>query len=305
MNITKDGKNAERTDARTELESVNRFAKADLKEDEIFTFSILLCDNEVDRDFDRFGEETLAGLRDLFVGKTGICDHDWSSGNQKARIYRTELVTEPSQKTEAGTHYMYLKAYAYMLRTQANQELIAEINGGIKKETSVGCAVRESRCSICGEPIGRGACKHERGRSYDGRLCYAELTGAVDAYEWSFVAVPAQRNAGVLKRFEVAGSLPELAEKGGFSQELDRLKSMAELGEKYLGQVRAEVLRLSLICDRELYDALKTATVHMQETELAQIQKALEKRVRELLPPLPQMSAGKKHADFDGGEYKI
>ncbi len=305
MNITKDGKNAERTDVRSEIESVNRFAKTELTEDEVFTFSVLLCDNEVDRDFERFSEGTLAELRELFIGKTGICDHDWSSGNQKARIYRTELVTEPARKTAAGTEYMYLKGYAYMLRTEANGELIAEINGGIKKETSVGCAVRESRCSICGEPIGSGACAHEKGREYDGRLCYAELLGAIDAYEWSFVAVPAQRNAGVIKRFEGCGSLSELAEKGGFSQEMGRLKAMAELGEKYLGQMRAEVLRLSLICDKALYNALKEASVHMSERELEELKKALERRVREIMPPKAQLSAEKSSAEFDGGEYKI
>lgn len=305
MNITKDGKNTGRTDVRSELESVNRFAKTELTEDEVFTFSVLLCDNEVDRDFERFGEETLAELRELFVGKTGICDHDWSSGNQKARIYRTELVTEPSRKTAAGTEYMYLKGYAYMLRTEANRELIAEINGGIKKETSVGCAVSESRCSICGEPAGSGSCAHEKGREYDGRLCYAELIGAVDAYEWSFVAVPAQRNAGVIKRFESCSSLAELAEKGGFSQELGRLKTMAELGEKYLGRMRAEVLRLGLICGRELYDALRESSAHMSEKELEALQKALEKRVREILPPDTQLPSGERRAKFDGGEYKI
>lgn len=305
MNITKDGKSTERTDTRSELEKVNRFAKTALTEDEVFTFSVLLCDNEVDRDFERFSEEALEQLRELFVGKTGICDHEWASGNQKARIYRTELVTDPARKTESGTNYMYLKGYAYMLRTEANAELIAEINGGIKKETSVGCAVRESRCSICGEPMGSGACVHEKGRKYDGRLCFAELSDASDAYEWSFVAVPAQRNAGVIKRFEHCGSLSELAEKGGLSHELKRLSALAELGEKYIGQLRQEVLRLGLVCGGETYDALKEPTKRMSETELNALHKVLEKRARELFPPAVQLPLGRRTPDFDGGNYKI
>lgn len=305
MNILKDGKNTERTDVSSELEQINRFAKTELTEDEVFTFSVLLCDNEVDRDFERFAEDTLAQLKELFVGKTGISDHEWASGNQKARIYRTELVTVPERKTAAGTAYMYLKGFAYMLRTEANAELIAEINGGIKKETSVGCAVGESLCSICGEPIAGATCAHVRGKSYDGKLCYAELRNAVDAYEWSFVAVPAQRGSGVMKRFEQFGSLCELAEKGGFARELEDLQKLAQLGKKHLESMRQEVLRLSLICDRQLHSALEISAGKMDERELCSLQSALEKRVRELFPPRAQLPGRYEVTVFDDGEYKI
>ena len=37
--------------------------------------------------------------------------------------------------------------------------------------------------------------------SYGGKLCYFTLKAPTDAYEWSFVAVPAQRKAGVMKSF--------------------------------------------------------------------------------------------------------
>jgi hypothetical protein len=36
---------------------------------------------------------------------------------------------------------------------------------------------------------------------YGGKICHTVLDGITDAYEWSFVAVPAQRNAGVTKKF--------------------------------------------------------------------------------------------------------
>lgn len=114
-------------------------------------------------------------------------------------IYRTELVTDKNRKNSLGADYVYLKGYAYMLRTEANAELIAQIDGGIKRETSVGCSVARSVCSVCGEEL--GTCTHVKGRTYGGKECYAILEGAVDAYEWSFVAVPAQRGAGVIKSF--------------------------------------------------------------------------------------------------------
>ena len=51
-------------------------------------------------------------------------------------------------------------------------------------------------CSICGEDI--NTCAHKKGEVYGGKVCCAELVNAQDAYEWSFVAVPAQPRAGVL-----------------------------------------------------------------------------------------------------------
>ncbi|MFQ9918464.1 MAG: hypothetical protein ACLRWQ_20920 [Flavonifractor plautii] len=66
--------------------------------------------------------------------------------------------------TEAGEGPTAIwKGCAYLLRTEGNRELIAAIEGGIKKEVSVGCAVERSVCSICGEEF--HTCPHEKGRS--------------------------------------------------------------------------------------------------------------------------------------------
>ena len=181
-----------------DLALINRFAKTPLTADQVYTFSIRLCDNEVDRDFERFDPAALETLSQLFVGKSGIFDHQWSTQGQTARIYRTEVVREAAVTTAAGDAYCWLKGWAYLLRTEKNADLIAEIEGGIKKEVSVGCRVARSICSVCGAE--GGGCDHVRGQRYGDRLCFLELQDPVDAYEWSFVAVPAQRDAGVLKR---------------------------------------------------------------------------------------------------------
>ena len=85
-----------------ELDQINRFSKAELTADQVYTFSVRLCDNEVDRDFERFGTEDLDRLGELFLGKSGIFDHQWSAKGQTARIYRTEVVREPGTVTAAG-----------------------------------------------------------------------------------------------------------------------------------------------------------------------------------------------------------
>ena len=182
---------------REELAIINRFTKRALKEDEVYTFAVRLCDNEVDRDGERFPRATLEELAELFVGKSGIFDHEWTAKGQAARIYRTEIVEEEGVCSQ-GEGRCYLKGYAYMLRGGENDALIAQIEGGIKKEVSVGCSVERCVCSICGEDI--NTCAHKKGEVYGGKVCCAELVNAQDAYEWSFVAVPAQPRAGVLKR---------------------------------------------------------------------------------------------------------
>ena len=59
-------------DMQEELALINQFAKTDLTEEQVYTFSVRLCDNEVDRDGERFEPETLEELAGLFVGKCGI-----------------------------------------------------------------------------------------------------------------------------------------------------------------------------------------------------------------------------------------
>ena len=84
-----------------ELAQINRFARTELTEEQVYIFSVRLCDNEVDRDFERFDTDALTKLGELFVGKSGIFDHQWSAQGQTARIYRTEVIREPARRTAA------------------------------------------------------------------------------------------------------------------------------------------------------------------------------------------------------------
>ena len=183
------------------LEKINRFTRRPLSEDEVYTFDIILCDNDIDRDCERFSDEALDELKEKFIGRTGIFDHDPSTSNQTARIFSTEVIADDSRTSKAGIPYKYLKASAYMIRTARNSELIAEIDGGIKKEVSISCSASKKKCSVCGCDKSKESCSHTKGKLYGGKLCHTVLSGITDAYEWSFVAVPAQVNAGVTKRY--------------------------------------------------------------------------------------------------------
>ena len=187
-----------------ELAAINKYALEPLAAEDVFTFKAVLCDNELDRQFERFSLKALQDLQKLFLGKTVIKDHFHSADNQVARIYSTELV-EAGKLTKSGEPYTQLVAHCYMLRTASNADLIAEIKGGIKKEGSVGFAASSAICSICGTDNAKSYCRHWPGKSYEKeggpQVCTFTLAGARDAYEFSLVAVPAQRAAGVTKSY--------------------------------------------------------------------------------------------------------
>jgi hypothetical protein len=110
------------------------------------------------------------------------------------------------------------------VKTSANEDFIKEIDGGIKKEVSVSCSVNTHRCSICDRDRLKEACPHKKGKEYDSQLCYTILDGATDAYEWSFVAVPAQVNAGVTKQFNQGEPKTENISVDNSSLQIARLR---------------------------------------------------------------------------------
>ena len=151
-----------------QLEKINRLTKTKVTAEDVYVFSVRLCDDQVDRDDERFSEACIRELAALFVGKTGIMDHAWSAEKQVARIFDTEVLTQNG--------VTMLKGWAYMLRGAETDGLIRQIEGGIKKEVSIGCTVRRKMCSICGEEY--GACGHVKGETYGAERCAAILCEA-------------------------------------------------------------------------------------------------------------------------------
>nr|WP_325211334.1 hypothetical protein [uncultured Oscillibacter sp.] len=275
-----------------DLAQINALAKAELTAEQVYVFALRLCDNEVDRDFERFDGEALERLGELLRGRSGIFDHQWSARGQTARLYKTQVVREPARRTRAGDGYCWLKGWAYLLRTEKNEDLIAEIEGGIKKEVSVGCSAGRSVCSICGAE--NGDCGHVPGQTYDGGLCFRELRDIADAYEWSFVAVPAQREAGVLKRY-------------GPERERDlAVRREAELGRKYLKELRREVVRLAMLADDGLDGGVfARAAERLEEPELLELRKAYEARAARRFPAPVQLRPRGAAAEADPEAFRI
>ena len=185
-----------------ELALINAQTLRPLAASEVFTFRMAACDNQVDRDYERFTEATLAELAERFVGRTVLLDHQWSAGRQTARVYAGAVEPGPAE----GVQRLVLRCY--MPRNEQTAPTIAAIESGILRECSVGLAVQRALCSICGVNQRETLCQHIPGREYDGQLCHMDLDGVADAYEISLVAVPAQREAGVIKSKRYGGQEP-------------------------------------------------------------------------------------------------
>lgn len=216
------------------LEKINKFTRRNFREDELYVFPVTLCDNDIDRDGERFSDNALEKLKELYIGKTGIFNHDPKADNQTARIFDTEIVTDENQFTKYGQPYKYLKGMAYMARTGKNMDMITEIDAGIKKEVSVGCNALKKICSVCGKDQTKEPCEHQKGREYSGQICCHILDDVTDVYEFSFVAVPAQVNAGVTKKYEYLS-------KEADSMEFTPINTQAEFDAAVQSKVDAAV----------------------------------------------------------------
>lgn len=271
-----------------QLETINALAKTRLNGEQVYVFSLRLCDDRIDRDGERFDTGALPGLAKLFLGKTGILDHRWSTENQVARIFETQVVKEKDES--------YIRAWAYIRRGGKNDELIADIEAGIKKEVSVGCAMAQAVCSICGSEY--GTCGHVKGEHYDGQVCAVILKEPVDAYEFSFVAVPAQREAGVMKGMGAAVSLKELAAEHGAQAEYRSLTKEAELGRRYRKDLEDCVVRLGLALELGVSEpVLRSLAQTAGAEELLALKDALQGRLDESLPMVSQLLGVKGKAE--------
>lgn len=178
----------------SEIAEINgKYALKSLSAEEIFCFKMAICDNQVDRDYERFSDNAIAKLAKMFVGKTIISDHTPSAKNQCARIYATEIEDDGTVKR--------LIAKCYTVQTDATKDFISMLSAGIMKEVSVSCRVKSAICSICGQDNAKVLCQHAPGRTYDNKQCHFILDDPEDAFEVSFVAVPAQKEAGVIKSY--------------------------------------------------------------------------------------------------------
>ena len=148
--------------------------------DDDYTFTVKLCDNEIDDDNERFSSQCLKQMAEMFVGKYGCIGE-----TRIAKIVSTEIVTDENKWATLHERYQWLKATVIIPRSNETEWLIEQIEHGEKPEISVACSVNTSACSICGKT--NRSCTHKPGEYYDGKLCYMTLYYPQEVFEWAFV----------------------------------------------------------------------------------------------------------------------
>lgn len=293
-----------------DLALINGYTRKDLTADEVYTFSVVLCDNDIDRDFEYFTAETLEELSKMFVGVTGIYDHNPTAKNQVARIYSCRVENLSPKKTAYGEDYIRLVAKAYLPICEGNSDIIAMLDSGIQKEVSVGCGIEECVCSVCGEDMRIHECGHVKGESYGGVMCCGVLKNPIDAYEWSFTAVPAQRKAGVIKSFckgeryglaenflkkyhgkgDVTISAEEVESLKGY---IESLREKAEESGRYKAFLELETVKSGITAKIGIESGLLESMVKgLSVEELLKLKEIFEKKSAEILPIRPQTVRG-------------
>lgn len=306
----------------SQLAAINRYSRRALTKDELFVFSVILCDNEIDRDLERFPMASLEKLAQLYQGKTGVFDHNPKAEHQSARIFETNL-EKGGGTNSLGEDYHCLRAWAYMARCEKNRDLILEIDAGIKKEVSVGCAVEKTVCSVCGADQKTG-CSHRKGELYQDKPCHHLLLNPTDAYEWSFVAVPAQKGAGVTKgaakvytldrdavSLEKLFALPgdvsvSKAQLDALGREFASLKAFAAAGEAHYKDLRKEAVRTALLTHPELDPVLMEEIAGgLPPEKLQALITAFGKTAEKAFPIRLQLARNKTSDEEDLSQYTI
>ena len=229
--------------------------------------------------------------------------------DQTSRLYSAEVLTDSERLTSTGEPYACIKAKAYMPKTAKNADLIAEIDAGIKKEASVGCSVKRMTCSVCGADRKAENCGHIKGKNCGGQICHTVLSEPADAYEWSFVAVPAQVNAGITKAYitneKEAKRLDEILkvlvndedettlgrhEKKSLLAHIEGLEKQAADGKAYREELTLDVICMGLISLPQIGgESLTGICERLTVGELRELKKAFAESTDKIVPMKPQL----------------
>ena len=132
-------------------------------------------------------------------------------------------------------------------------------------------------------------------------LCFHQLEGATDAYEWSFVAVPAQKAAGVMKSKQMRKEEKKVDLKTLLAKEpeglaaLEVLEKEADMGRRYRKALQQEVARLGGIVQPDLsMDTWKGIVHKLEEDELLAVKAAFNRQIEQKIPVKPQLLYGTK-----------
>ena len=155
------------------------------------------------RNFTRYMAEALKGSVESWTSpyrRPMILFHNEQDGDIVGRVVAANYVT---RKTKSGTPALILTVNI------ADPEAIQKVKNGILETTSIGVMANTVKCSVCGQDITtEGLCEHERGETYDGKVCYWDIYD-MEGKECSYVIVPSDIYSGNIKIYKPSGEQKE------------------------------------------------------------------------------------------------
>ena len=242
------------------LAKINRLAPEPVPADQIYFAWATLADDKLDRSFEQFPKYYLDRFAETIVGKSLLPGHDRSA------VPIGRWIAGIVQPTTDGGHE--LKAGFYL---PIKSDLATRVRMGIANFVSIGFQAAGRTCDLCGEPYdGVKGCEHQKGQTYDGRVCTVTYSGdaqRVEAREGSLVWLPCQPAAQVtgakadgvpygghvlsidtteekhMTKEEETALLAKVAEQEDEIKRLKQLETKAADGDAYHKSLKAQIAR--------------------------------------------------------------
>ena len=174
------------------VSDVNKLTLRPLDRDEFAVFTMDLCNNRIDAHYSRFPVDELESINEMVPGRPFMERHDTRGTLPRGTFFRSRLHEEPERD------YVSVRPDVYVLHTEDNKDLIANIEGGVYRATSIGFSFMRPECSICHKDI--RSCDHVPGRTYGDESCHYIMHDVISVLEGSVVFSASQGTGFVAAR---------------------------------------------------------------------------------------------------------
>ena len=183
-----------------ELEKIKSYYKKATK-DNVAVFEMSFCNTIPDRQDDVFTDNSVDTMVRTVIGKQFINGHD-TSKDSIGKIFDS-YVKNVDYEGQDGKIYNNIKTgfiKVYIPKTTRHENIIEDLETGMKEYTSPGFSINKITCSICGEDYLGKKCKHLKGKEYKGKKCITILD-VKECVEVSSVYLGAQYYSQIVKNF--------------------------------------------------------------------------------------------------------
>lgn len=243
-----------------QMAKINKYALETLQADQVHVRKFLLAHNMIDRDNERFPEGLLDDFAKTLPGKSFLFGHSrnspgkglWFEAEMKeiSPAEFQELTGEEARLPEGVKTVNALMASAYLMKIPANEETLANIDGGVYRHVSIGFHASDIKKV------------EEKSGSY-----YWEYSSPGEALEGSIVWLGAQPGATAQKTLMVGIGIND--------------KSNKDEGDKNVEKI---LQNLSALCGKSLTaDNAVEEVKSILETQRNEVSD-LKARVEELTP---------------------